>query len=50
MGIGRNAEAVSLAPSGAAANPDLKWETQRQLNAGIDASFASSRITLSLEA
>jgi outer membrane receptor protein involved in Fe transport len=48
--VGKNNEAVTLAPSGGAANPDLKWETQNQINAGIDAGFINNRLLVSLDA
>lgn len=48
--VGKNNEAVALAPSGAAANPNLKWETQNQLNLGIDAGFADNRVLVSVDA
>jgi TonB-linked SusC/RagA family outer membrane protein len=32
------------------ANPDLKWETTTQYNAGIDAGFFSNRITVTFDA
>jgi TonB-linked SusC/RagA family outer membrane protein len=43
-------EIPGLAPSGTMANPDLKWERQTQLNAGVDASMLKNRVTLSLDA
>jgi TonB-linked SusC/RagA family outer membrane protein len=48
--VGKNNEVVTLAPSGGAANPNLKWETQNQLNAGIDAGFVNNRLLVSLDA
>lgn len=48
--IGRNAEAVGLAPSGAAPNPNLKWEVQREGNVGLDMGFLNNRIALTLDA
>jgi TonB-linked SusC/RagA family outer membrane protein len=47
--VGKNNEVVSLAPSGGAANPNLKWETQNQINAGVDAGFLDDRILVSLD-
>jgi TonB-linked SusC/RagA family outer membrane protein len=47
--VGRNNEVVALAPSGGAANPNLKWETQNQLNAGVDAGFVNNRLLVSLD-
>ncbi len=48
--VGKNNEAVALAPSGGAANPNLKWETQNQINAGIDAGFVNNRVLVTLDA
>lgn len=48
--VGKNNEAVALSPSGAAANPNLKWETQNQANVGVDAGFANNRILMSVDA
>jgi TonB-linked SusC/RagA family outer membrane protein len=48
--LGRGNEVVTLAPSGAAANPYLKWETQNQLDAGVDAGFLNNRVTVTLDA
>lgn len=50
VGIGENAERVTLAPSGAAPNPDLQWETTRQFNAGVDVGVLDNRVTLSVDA
>jgi TonB-linked SusC/RagA family outer membrane protein len=50
VGIGKGKELVTLIPSGDAPNPDLKWETTRQFNAGIDASLFDNRLTLTLDA
>jgi TonB-linked outer membrane protein, SusC/RagA family len=47
--VGRNNEAVTLAPTGGAANPDLKWETQNQLNAGVDMGFLNNRVLVTLD-
>jgi TonB-dependent starch-binding outer membrane protein SusC len=44
------AEVAALAPTATMANPDLRWEQQRQLNVGIDAAFWRNRVTLSLDA
>jgi TonB-dependent starch-binding outer membrane protein SusC len=43
------AEIPALAPSSNMANPDLRWEQQRQLNVGVDAAFWRNRVTLSLD-
>src|SRR5439155_5377126 len=43
-------EINALCPSGTRGNPNLKWETQRQLNVGIDASVLRGRIAFSFEA
>ena len=48
--VGKNNEAVTLAPSGGAANPNLRWETQNQVNAGVDAGFLNNRVLVSLDA
>ena len=48
--VGRNNEAVTLAPSGGAANPDLKWETQHQFNTGVDLGFFDDRLRVTLDA
>lgn len=50
VGIGPSAEEVTLAPAGAAPNPDLRWETTRQFNAGVDVGLLDNRLTLSLDA
>jgi TonB-linked SusC/RagA family outer membrane protein len=43
-------EIPALSPGATMPNPDLRWERQSQLNAGVDAVFAGSRVTLSLDA
>lgn len=43
-------ELPALAPSTVMPNPNLRWEQQRQFNAGIDAGFARNRIALTLDA
>ena len=48
--VGKNNEAVALAPSGGAANPDLKWETQKQVNAGVDMGFVNNRLLVTIDA
>ena len=48
--VGTNNEAVTMAPAGGAANPNLKWETQRQLNTGVDVGFRDNRILISFDA
>lgn len=48
--VGKNNETVALAPSGAAANPNLKWETQNQLNAGVDVGLFNNRVLFSVDA
>jgi TonB-dependent starch-binding outer membrane protein SusC len=47
--IGRGAESIGLAPSGAAPNPDLKWEVQQEGNVGLDLGFLQNRVTLNLD-
>jgi TonB-dependent starch-binding outer membrane protein SusC len=44
------ATVIGYAPAGAAPNPNLKWETTRQFNAGVDLGLFDSRITASVEA
>jgi TonB-dependent starch-binding outer membrane protein SusC len=41
---------VALRPSLTKANPDLRWETTRQFNVGIDAGLFDNRFTLTLDA
>ena len=48
--IGTNTQAVTLVPSGDAPNPNLKWETTRQANIGIDAGLFDNRLALTLDA
>ena len=43
-------EINALCPSGTRGNPDLKWETQKQLNVGVDASVLRGRIAFSVDA
>jgi TonB-linked SusC/RagA family outer membrane protein len=43
-------EINALCPSGTEGNPDLKWETQKQFNVGIDAGVLRSRIAFSFDA
>jgi len=43
-------EINALCPSGTEGNPDLRWETQKQFNVGIDASVLRSRIAFSFDA
>ncbi|HET7458408.1 MAG TPA: TonB-dependent receptor [Gemmatimonadaceae bacterium] len=45
-GIG-GVDQVGYAPSDVASNPDLKWETTKQTNAGVDVSFFKNRVTVS---
>jgi TonB-linked SusC/RagA family outer membrane protein len=40
---------IGYAPGSIMPNPELKWETTSQANAGIDAGFLSDRITLSAD-
>jgi TonB-linked SusC/RagA family outer membrane protein len=47
VGVGN--EAVTMAPFGRAPNPDLKWETQRQLNTGVDMAFRDNRLLVSVD-
>jgi TonB-linked SusC/RagA family outer membrane protein len=48
--IGRNAEAIGLAPDGAAPNPDLKWEVQQEANVGVDMGFLNNRVAVAIDA
>ena len=48
--IGQTQELVGEVPSSAAPNPNLRWETKREFNAGIDAGLFNNRITLSMDA
>jgi TonB-linked SusC/RagA family outer membrane protein len=41
---------VALRPSLTKPNPNLRWETARQLNVGIDAGLFDNRLTLTLDA
>jgi len=43
-------EIPALAPTGAMPNPNLRWEQQAQANVGMDASFFSSRVALTVDA
>ncbi|NIP13654.1 MAG: TonB-dependent receptor, partial [Gemmatimonadetes bacterium] len=40
---------VVFVPGGRAANPDLRWETTRQFNAGMDVGVLDNRVTLSVD-
>jgi TonB-linked SusC/RagA family outer membrane protein len=44
------AAAIGFAPDGAAPNPDLKWETTKQYNGGLDWGFLGNRVTGSVDA
>jgi TonB-dependent starch-binding outer membrane protein SusC len=51
LGLGASATPViTLAPTNAAPNPDLRWETQGQVNMGMDLGFLDNRVTLSADA
>ncbi|HEY6156359.1 MAG TPA: TonB-dependent receptor [Gemmatimonadales bacterium] len=50
VGIGTNTQVVTLVPSGDAPNPNLKWETTRQANIGIDAGLFDNRLSLTIDA
>jgi TonB-dependent starch-binding outer membrane protein SusC len=45
-----NGIAPTFAPSTTAPNPDVKWEVQSQINAGVDLGFLDNRITLTADA
>ncbi len=40
---------VVFVPGSRAPNPDLKWETTRQFNAGVDMGIMANRVTLSVD-
>ena len=47
-----NGDGTTLAPGGykvRSTNPDLKWESTRQLNIGVDAAFLNGRLSVSLD-
>ncbi|QDO93633.1 TonB-dependent receptor [Formosa sediminum] len=44
-----NGQTVSAITPEQAANPDLKWESSYQFNAGVDVSFLSNRISFSAD-
>jgi TonB-linked SusC/RagA family outer membrane protein len=41
---------IGYFPSGAAPNPDLRWETTRQSNVGLDLAFARGRVSATVDA
>ena len=43
-------EINALCPTSTEGNPDLRWETQKQFNVGIDASVLRGRIAVSVDA
>lgn len=47
--FGENDPVVGYLPSSQLANPDLKWETTRSLNLGVDFGFLQDRITGTVE-
>ena len=53
MGVGfysfGTTEVPALAPTGNKPNPNLKWEQQTQLNAGLDAALFNNRLSLTLD-
>ena len=53
MGVGfysfGTTEVPALAPTGNKPNPNLKWEQQTQLNAGLDAALFNNRLLLTLD-
>jgi TonB-dependent starch-binding outer membrane protein SusC len=49
LGLGMGTEGLTLAPSNAQPNPDLKWETKTEFNAGIDAGFANNRVQVTFD-
>ncbi|MUP36669.1 SusC/RagA family TonB-linked outer membrane protein [Labilibaculum euxinus] len=44
-----NRQVVSLKPGNTVGNPNLKWETTRSTNIGLDVSFFNSRVNLTAE-
>jgi TonB-dependent starch-binding outer membrane protein SusC len=40
---------TAFVPANAAGNPNLKWETQDQVNAGLDLGFLDNRLTISAD-
>jgi len=46
---GTGTDVVTLAPTDAAGNPDLKWETQDQYNIGTDFGFLDNRVTVTAD-
>jgi len=50
LSIAAGQEFVSLRPSLTKANPNLRWETTRQFNVGIDAGLFDNRLTLTFDA
>jgi TonB-dependent starch-binding outer membrane protein SusC len=51
LALGANAAPViALAPTNTAGNPDLRWETQDQINGGVDVGFFDNRVTFSVDA
>ena len=51
LGLGSSpAPVIGIAPTNQAGNPDLRWETQDQVNAGIDVGFFDNRVTFSVDA
>ncbi|HSM04346.1 MAG TPA: TonB-dependent receptor [Longimicrobiales bacterium] len=41
---------IAFAPGSRSPNPDLKWETTRQFNVGVDMAFLDNRLSLSADA
>jgi TonB-linked SusC/RagA family outer membrane protein len=50
IAFGTGANSVALVPVATAPNPNLRWETQDQLNLGVDLGFLDNRITLTADA
>jgi TonB-linked SusC/RagA family outer membrane protein len=50
LSIAPGQEFVALRPSLTKANPNLRWETTRQFNVGIDAGLLDNHLTLTLDA
>ncbi|MEJ2542343.1 MAG: TonB-dependent receptor [Gemmatimonadota bacterium] len=45
-----NVNTIAFAPGSRSPNPDLKWETTRQFNLGVDMAFLDNRLSLSADA
>lgn len=50
LGTSAGNTTIVLSPSGAAPNPNLKWEVQRQGDIGLDASLLNGRLSVTADA